>query len=154
MLCNLLCHSGAPLTGTRAKQAAVDFLKQQLEINDEQPIPLDNMYQRFCERFPHAVRQDVATNPKELLQVHVHGIKNFPTWKWIKLSGTSHWLFTIPIPFTFEKIFFRLAKYFLCNIQCVYVLTSKLFLRTIGHSYSSNESSNTPLNFCYFALTP
>lgn len=25
-------------------------------------------YRRFCERFPHSVRQDVATNPKELLQ--------------------------------------------------------------------------------------
>lgn len=29
---------------------------------------MDSFYRRFCERFPHSVRQEVATNPKELLQ--------------------------------------------------------------------------------------
>ncbi|PIO53731.1 hypothetical protein TELCIR_24924, partial [Teladorsagia circumcincta] len=36
--------------------------------NEDQPIPLDMFYQRFCQRFSHSIRQDVATNPKELLQ--------------------------------------------------------------------------------------
>jgi hypothetical protein len=36
--------------------------------NEDIPIPLENFYRRFCERFPHSVRQEVATNPKELLQ--------------------------------------------------------------------------------------
>ncbi|CAD5225557.1 unnamed protein product [Bursaphelenchus xylophilus] len=63
-----LDDEGKPLVGVKAKQAAVDFLKAVLEQNEDQPIPLDNFYKRFCERFPHAVRQEVATNPKELLQ--------------------------------------------------------------------------------------
>lgn len=29
---------------------------------------MDSFYRRFCEHFPHSVRQEVATNPKELLQ--------------------------------------------------------------------------------------
>ncbi|CAD5218836.1 unnamed protein product [Bursaphelenchus okinawaensis] len=63
-----LDDEGKPLVGVKAKQAAVDFLKDVLEQNEDQPIPLDNFYKRFCERFPHSVRQEVATNPKELLQ--------------------------------------------------------------------------------------
>lgn len=63
-----LDDEGKPLAGIKAKQAAVDFLKGVLEQNEEAPIPLDAFYRRFCERFPHAVRQEVATNPKELLQ--------------------------------------------------------------------------------------
>uniref|UniRef100_A0A0N4ZBW9 3'-5' exonuclease domain-containing protein n=1 Tax=Parastrongyloides trichosuri TaxID=131310 RepID=A0A0N4ZBW9_PARTI len=63
-----LDEEGNPLAGVKAKQAALDFLKNVLEQNEEQPIPLDSFYQRFCERFTHAVRQEVATNPKELLQ--------------------------------------------------------------------------------------
>lgn len=31
------------------------------------PVPLDVFYRRFCDRFPHHIRQEVATNPKELL---------------------------------------------------------------------------------------
>ncbi|KAI6189178.1 Egalitarian [Aphelenchoides besseyi] len=63
-----LDDEGKPLVGVKAKQAAVDFLKGVLETNDDVPIPLENFYRRFCERFPHSVRQEVATNPKELLQ--------------------------------------------------------------------------------------
>uniref|UniRef100_A0A0N5BLW4 3'-5' exonuclease domain-containing protein n=1 Tax=Strongyloides papillosus TaxID=174720 RepID=A0A0N5BLW4_STREA len=63
-----LDEEGNPLAGVKAKQAALDFLRNVLEQNDEQPIPLDLFYQRFCERFTHTVRQEVATNPKELLQ--------------------------------------------------------------------------------------
>lgn len=63
-----LDEEGNPLAGVKAKQAALDFLRGVLEQNDEQPIPLDLFYQRFCERFTHTVRQEVATNPKELLQ--------------------------------------------------------------------------------------
>lgn len=63
-----LDDEGRPLVGVKAKQAAVDFLRTQLELNDDQPIPLESFYRRFCERFPHSVRQEVATNPKELLQ--------------------------------------------------------------------------------------
>uniref|UniRef100_A0AC35U8U0 3'-5' exonuclease domain-containing protein n=1 Tax=Rhabditophanes sp. KR3021 TaxID=114890 RepID=A0AC35U8U0_9BILA len=63
-----LDEDGNELSGIRAKQVALDFLRNVLEQNDEQPIPLDSFYQRFCERFTHAVRQQVATNPKELLQ--------------------------------------------------------------------------------------
>lgn len=29
---------------------------------------MDVFYQKFCDRFSHTVRQEVATNPKELLQ--------------------------------------------------------------------------------------
>lgn len=29
---------------------------------------MDIFYQKFCDRFSHAIRQEVATNPKELLQ--------------------------------------------------------------------------------------
>ena len=65
---NELDDEGKPLTGIKAKQAAVDFLKSILEQNEDTPIPLDTFYRRFCERFPHSVRQEVATNPKELLQ--------------------------------------------------------------------------------------
>ncbi|KAI6224445.1 Egalitarian [Aphelenchoides fujianensis] len=63
-----LDDEGKPLVGVKAKQAAVDFLKGVLENNEDVPIPLENFYRRFCERFPHSVRQEVATNPKELLQ--------------------------------------------------------------------------------------
>uniref|UniRef100_A0A914WRB4 3'-5' exonuclease domain-containing protein n=1 Tax=Plectus sambesii TaxID=2011161 RepID=A0A914WRB4_9BILA len=63
-----LDDEGKPLAGVKAKQAAVDFLKEVLEQNDDQAIPLDLFYQHFCDRFSHAVRQEVATNPKELLQ--------------------------------------------------------------------------------------
>ncbi|KAI6171001.1 Exonuclease 3'-5' domain-containing protein 1 [Aphelenchoides bicaudatus] len=63
-----LDDEGKPLVGVKAKQAAVDFLKGILEANEDTPIPLETFYRRFCERFPHAVRQEVATNPKELLQ--------------------------------------------------------------------------------------
>ncbi|CAI4227863.1 unnamed protein product [Auanema sp. JU1783] len=59
---------GRPLSGVKAKQAAVEYLKSVLEQNDDQPIPLDQFYQSFCQRFNHTIRQDVATNPKELLQ--------------------------------------------------------------------------------------
>ena len=63
-----LDDEGKPLAGVKAKQAAVEYLKNVLEQNDDQPIPLDAFYQRFCQRFNHTIRQDVATNPKELLQ--------------------------------------------------------------------------------------
>jgi exonuclease 3'-5' domain-containing protein 1 len=66
-----LDEDGRPLMGAKAKQAAVDYLKQVLvEADEEQlpPIPLDTFYQRFCDRFSHSIRQEVATNPKELLQ--------------------------------------------------------------------------------------
>lgn len=63
-----LDDEGKPLAGVKAKQAAVDYLRMVLEQNDDQPIPLDAFYQKFCERFAHTIRQDVATNPKELLQ--------------------------------------------------------------------------------------
>ncbi|CAJ0936962.1 unnamed protein product, partial [Mesorhabditis belari] len=63
-----LDDEGKPLAGVKAKQAAVEYLKSVLEQNDDQPIPLDAFYQHFCGRFSHSVRQDVATNPKELLQ--------------------------------------------------------------------------------------
>lgn len=59
---------GRPLAGVKAKQAAVEFLKSVVEQNDDQPIPMDVFYQKFCDRFSHTVRQEVATNPKELLQ--------------------------------------------------------------------------------------
>lgn len=59
---------GRPLAGVKAKQAAVEYLKSVLEQNEDQPIPLDLFYQNFCQRFSHTIRQDVATNPKELLQ--------------------------------------------------------------------------------------
>ncbi|PAV90770.1 hypothetical protein WR25_12498 [Diploscapter pachys] len=63
-----LDDEGKPLAGVKAKQAAVEYLKNVLEQNEDQPIALDAFYQRFCQRFSHTVRQDVATNPKELLQ--------------------------------------------------------------------------------------
>uniref|UniRef100_A0A915DDU7 3'-5' exonuclease domain-containing protein n=1 Tax=Ditylenchus dipsaci TaxID=166011 RepID=A0A915DDU7_9BILA len=63
-----LDDEGKPLAGIKAKTAAVDFLKSVLEQNEDVPIPLDSFYKKFCERFSHAVRQEVATNPKELLQ--------------------------------------------------------------------------------------
>ncbi|KAK6032315.1 3'-5' exonuclease [Ostertagia ostertagi] len=63
-----LDDEGKPLAGVKAKQAAVEYLKSVLEQNEDQPIPLDMFYQRFCQRFSHSIRQDVATNPKELLQ--------------------------------------------------------------------------------------
>lgn len=63
-----LDDEGKPLAGVKAKQASVDYLKGILDQNEDQPIPLENFYRRFCERFPHSVRQEVATNPKELLQ--------------------------------------------------------------------------------------
>lgn len=76
-----LDDEGKPLAGVKAKQAAVDFLRGVLEKvspnelnnsaklfqNEDTPIPLDAFYKRFCERYPHSVRQEVATNPKELL---------------------------------------------------------------------------------------
>ncbi|KAH7725535.1 Protein EGAL-1 b [Aphelenchoides avenae] len=62
-----LDDEGRPLAGVKAKQAAVDFLRGVLEKNEDTPIPLDAFYKRFCERYPHSVRQEVATNPKELL---------------------------------------------------------------------------------------
>ena len=46
----------------------MDYLKSVLDEADDNPIPLDQFYLKFCERFPHCVRQEVATNPKELLQ--------------------------------------------------------------------------------------
>ncbi|KAI1705366.1 3'-5' exonuclease domain-containing protein [Ditylenchus destructor] len=63
-----LDDEGRPLAGIKAKQAAVDYLKGVLEQNEDAPIPLDVFYKKFCDRFSHAVRQEVATNPKELLQ--------------------------------------------------------------------------------------
>ncbi|VDN03398.1 unnamed protein product [Thelazia callipaeda] len=63
-----LDDEGKPLAGVKAKQAAVEYLKSVVEQNDEQPIPMDAFYQKFCDRFSHTVRQEVATNPKELLQ--------------------------------------------------------------------------------------
>lgn len=63
-----LDDEGKPLAGVKAKQAAVEYLKSVLEQNEEQPIPMDLFYQKFCDRFSHTVRQEVATNPKELLQ--------------------------------------------------------------------------------------
>ncbi|VDO25888.1 unnamed protein product, partial [Onchocerca flexuosa] len=63
-----LDDEGKPLAGVKAKQAAVEYLKSIVEQNDEQPIPMDVFYQKFCDRFSHTVRQEVATNPKELLQ--------------------------------------------------------------------------------------
>ncbi|KAL3114936.1 hypothetical protein niasHT_011372 [Heterodera trifolii] len=62
-----LDEEGRPLVGHRAKLAAVDFMRGVLEQNEEMPIPLDVFYRRFCDRFPHSIRQEVATNPKELL---------------------------------------------------------------------------------------
>ncbi|CAD6194617.1 unnamed protein product [Caenorhabditis auriculariae] len=66
--CIEMDDEGKPLAGVKAKQAAVEYLKSVLEQNEEQPIPLDQFYQNFCQRFSHSIRQDVATNPKELLQ--------------------------------------------------------------------------------------
>lgn len=66
--CIELDDEGKPLAGIKAKQAAVDYLRAVLEQNGEQPIPMDSFYQKFCDRFSHTVRQEVATNPKELLQ--------------------------------------------------------------------------------------
>uniref|UniRef100_A0AAF5PHG6 3'-5' exonuclease domain-containing protein n=2 Tax=Wuchereria bancrofti TaxID=6293 RepID=A0AAF5PHG6_WUCBA len=63
-----LDDEGKPLAGVKAKQAAVEYLRSVVEQNDEQPIPMDAFYQKFCDRFSHTVRQEVATNPKELLQ--------------------------------------------------------------------------------------
>ncbi|VDK62600.1 unnamed protein product [Onchocerca ochengi] len=63
-----LDDEGKPLAGVKAKQAAVEYLRSIVEQNDEQPIPMDVFYQKFCDRFSHTVRQEVATNPKELLQ--------------------------------------------------------------------------------------
>uniref|UniRef100_A0A183CAP9 3'-5' exonuclease domain-containing protein n=1 Tax=Globodera pallida TaxID=36090 RepID=A0A183CAP9_GLOPA len=60
-------EEGRPLVGHRAKLAAVDFMRGVLEQNEDVPIPLDAFYRRFCDRFPHNIRQEVATNPKELL---------------------------------------------------------------------------------------
>uniref|UniRef100_A0A914RZ88 3'-5' exonuclease domain-containing protein n=1 Tax=Parascaris equorum TaxID=6256 RepID=A0A914RZ88_PAREQ len=40
----------------------------EVRLNEDQPIPMDIFYQKFCDRFSHTVRQEVATNPKELLQ--------------------------------------------------------------------------------------
>jgi exonuclease 3'-5' domain-containing protein 1 len=62
-----LDDEGMPLSGVKAKQAAVDYLKSVLEQNEDTPIPLESFYKKFCDRFPHSVRQEVATNPKELL---------------------------------------------------------------------------------------
>uniref|UniRef100_A0AC34GWQ9 3'-5' exonuclease domain-containing protein n=1 Tax=Panagrolaimus sp. ES5 TaxID=591445 RepID=A0AC34GWQ9_9BILA len=62
-----LDDEGLPLSGVKAKQAAVDYLKSVLEQNEDTPIPLEAFYKKFCDRFPHSVRQEVATNPKELL---------------------------------------------------------------------------------------
>ncbi|KAM3726038.1 Egalitarian protein [Dirofilaria immitis] len=63
-----LDDEGKPLAGIKAKQAAVEYLRSIVEQNDEQPIPMDAFYQKFCDRFSHTIRQEVATNPKELLQ--------------------------------------------------------------------------------------
>ncbi|KHN72083.1 Exonuclease 3'-5' domain-containing protein 1 [Toxocara canis] len=63
-----LDDEGKPLAGVKAKQAAVEYLKGVVEMNEDQPIPMDVFYQKFCDRFSHTVRQEVATNPKELLQ--------------------------------------------------------------------------------------
>ena len=63
----LLGDDGTPLVGAKAKAAAVDYMKEFLEGQDEVPVPLDALYAQFCAQFPHAVRTDVATNPKELL---------------------------------------------------------------------------------------
>jgi hypothetical protein len=63
----LLGEDGLPLMGVRAKQAAVDYMREYVEGQEEVPVPLEQLYAQFCARFPHAVRQDVATNPKELL---------------------------------------------------------------------------------------
>lgn len=60
-------EEGRPLAGHRAKLAAVEFMKSVLEQNEDQPIPLDQFYRKFCDHFPHHIRQEVATNPKELL---------------------------------------------------------------------------------------
>jgi len=62
-----LDDEGQPLTGVKAKQAAVEYLKSVLEQNEDTPVPLETFYKKFCDRFPHSVRQEVATNPKELL---------------------------------------------------------------------------------------
>ncbi|KAE9556118.1 hypothetical protein FO519_000606 [Halicephalobus sp. NKZ332] len=62
-----LDDEGQPLTGVKAKQAAVEYLKSVLEQNEDCPVPLETFYKKFCDRFPHSVRQEVATNPKELL---------------------------------------------------------------------------------------
>lgn len=60
-------ENGQPLTGVKAKQAAVDYLKMFVEMQ-ECPVPMETLYKQFCNRFTHQVRQEVATNPKELLQ--------------------------------------------------------------------------------------
>uniref|UniRef100_A0A1I8BZM9 3'-5' exonuclease domain-containing protein n=1 Tax=Meloidogyne hapla TaxID=6305 RepID=A0A1I8BZM9_MELHA len=60
-------EEGRPLAGHKAKLAAIEFMKSVLEQNEEQPYPLDLFYKKFCEHFPHNIRQEVATNPKELL---------------------------------------------------------------------------------------
>uniref|UniRef100_A0AC34Q737 3'-5' exonuclease domain-containing protein n=1 Tax=Panagrolaimus sp. JU765 TaxID=591449 RepID=A0AC34Q737_9BILA len=62
-----LDDEGQPLAGVKAKQAAVEYLKSVLEQNEDAPVPLEAFYKKFCDRFPHSVRQEVATNPKELL---------------------------------------------------------------------------------------
>lgn len=51
-------ESGAPLCGAKAKAAAVEFMREVLE-NQELPMPMDSLYGQFCDRFAHAVRQDV-----------------------------------------------------------------------------------------------
>lgn len=60
-------EEGRPLAGHKAKLAAIQYMTSVLEQNEDHPIPLDNFYKRFCDRFPHHIRQEVATNPKELL---------------------------------------------------------------------------------------
>ncbi|KAF7638187.1 3'-5' exonuclease domain-containing protein [Meloidogyne graminicola] len=60
-------EEGRPLVGHKAKLAAIEFMKSVLEQNEEQPYPLDLFYKKFCEHFPHHIRQEIATNPKELL---------------------------------------------------------------------------------------
>lgn len=70
-------EDGRILTGAKAKQRALDFLRETVEEacgyskeNNAQttPLPIDTLYQKFCCRFAHRIRQEVATNPKELLQ--------------------------------------------------------------------------------------
>lgn len=62
-----LDENGQPLAGVRAKQVALDYLKMVIEVQ-EQPLPMETLYKQFCTRFSHLVRQEVATNPKELMQ--------------------------------------------------------------------------------------
>lgn len=50
---------GQPLNGAKAKEFAVDYLKSLLD-GVEAPMPMEQLYRQFCDKFPHSVRQEVG----------------------------------------------------------------------------------------------